>query len=276
MSCVLRASGENFDVDAFLATCELEPIAVFRKGEPRFPSRRSEGPCFLRSGLNFDVSEADFSELGRQVDEALAFVRDHSTFISSLRAFDGVDSVTLDFGVIHPPGWWRRDNPFDCELLLACGKLGISLNLSVYLQDDPVQSEPIFDEQDSNLTMQADSDNAISYYNRARKNISSNEKVSAIDDLKKAIEIDPNNIDYFILMDWLLMMQTADWNVIISNWDKCIDSNPENDIVYLERGGAYFHKGDIASAVADLKCAADLGNEKGRILYEKYKDNINK
>jgi hypothetical protein len=136
MSCVLRAYGADFDVDAFLATCEFEPIAVFRKGEPRFPASQPEGPRNQRSAVNFEASGADFSELELQMEEALAFVRQHQAFITRLREFPGVEGMTLDFGAeIHPPGWSSFN--FASELLLAFGTLGISLELSVY----PVEQE---------------------------------------------------------------------------------------------------------------------------------------
>jgi hypothetical protein len=136
MSCVLRASGVDFDVDAFLATCELEPIAVFRKGEPRFPTSQPEGPRNQGSAVNFEASGADFSKLELQMEEALEFVREHQDFITMLREFPGVEGVTLNFGAeIHPPGW--RSFHFASELLLAFGTLGVSLELSVY----PVEEE---------------------------------------------------------------------------------------------------------------------------------------
>jgi len=136
MSCVLRASGVGFDVDAFLATCELEPIAVFRKSEPRFPATQSEGLRNQRSAVKFGVSGADFSELELEMEEALEFVRKHQGFITTLREFPGVEAVTLDFGTeVHPPGWCSFH--FASELLLAFGTLGLSLEFSVY----PVEEE---------------------------------------------------------------------------------------------------------------------------------------
>jgi hypothetical protein len=131
MSCVLRVWGVDFDVDTFMASCKLEPSKVFRKGELRFPVSQPDGPRRNRSGVNFEVSSADFSELALQIEDALIFVRRHAESISELRAFPGVEDVTIDFGAdIHPPGWCSFN--FSSEVLLAVGKLGISLELSVY------------------------------------------------------------------------------------------------------------------------------------------------
>lgn len=138
MSCILRASGVDFDVTAFVASCELEPLKVFKKGEARYPASQPEGPTRERSGINFEVSDADFSELELQMQEALTFFQQHEIFISALKAFPGVENVTIDFGAeIHPLGWCSFN--FSSDLLLAVGRLGISLELSVY---------PIGDEDD--------------------------------------------------------------------------------------------------------------------------------
>lgn len=133
---MLRASGDDFDVDEFLLDCELEPNRIFRKGTPRFPASQPDGPVLKSSGLNFVVSDADFSELDIQMQDALAFLSEHKEFVAKLRDYPGVESLGIDFGAeIHPPGWYSFH--FTCDLLLAIGSLGIELELSVY----PVQEE---------------------------------------------------------------------------------------------------------------------------------------
>jgi len=140
MSCVLRASGVDFDVAAFLESSEFKPITVFKKGEPRFPSSQPTGPTLERSIINFEVSDAEFSELSLQIKDTLAFVQRNQKFISELKAFPGVEEVTIDLAAeIHPPGWCSFN--FSSDLLLAVGTLGISLKLSVYpIEEDSDQS----------------------------------------------------------------------------------------------------------------------------------------
>lgn len=127
--------------------------------------------------------------------------------------------------------------------------------------------------KDYNSAIKANPNNAYSYYRRARLLIDQKEMTSAFNDLAKAIELDPNDLDFYLLMDWLLTKK-SDWNGIIHYWDKFITLHPDNDRAYLERGGAYFHKGDIAAAVADAKRAADLGNAEGQKLYDRYKGQV--
>jgi hypothetical protein len=136
MSCILRACGTDFDATAFLVECELQPVNVSLKGELRFPASQPKGPRFFRSSVNFEASPADFSELDIQIRDVLSFVLKYEGLISRLQNFPGVETLTLDFGAeIHPPGWCSFS--FPSELLLALGKLGITLGLSVYpIQED--------------------------------------------------------------------------------------------------------------------------------------------
>jgi len=55
--CVLRASGTQFDVDAFLEVSALVPVSVHRCGEPRGPSARPDGSVHATSGMNISVSD---------------------------------------------------------------------------------------------------------------------------------------------------------------------------------------------------------------------------
>ncbi|MBF0330141.1 MAG: tetratricopeptide repeat protein [Nitrospirae bacterium] len=129
--------------------------------------------------------------------------------------------------------------------------------------------------KDYTAAIQANPENSYSYYSRARVFVDKKDLSSAFTDLKKAIKLDPNVFDFYQLMDWLLT-QKSDWGGIINYWSRYIALNPKNDRAYLERGGAYFRKGDLASAVADAKRAADLGNAKGQEMYDKLKSRAKK
>ena len=134
MSSVLRLSGVLLDVDALLASTTLQPLAVFRKGEPRF-SRRLDGPRHAASGVNFAVSAAEMSDFSIQLQETIAFVNSRAELLRQLTAFPGVESAVIDFGAeIHPPRW--SSFTFPPELLAAMGACGIELELSVYPVDD--------------------------------------------------------------------------------------------------------------------------------------------
>ena len=130
MTCVLRAGGEAFDVDAFLAESPFEVEAIFRRGEPRL-KHRPDGPKCTRSGFNVATSESDIGDLKGQVEGAIQFLERHSTELRRLMAFEGVEGAELNFAV------FRREVPdqthkFPSELLLRAGVLGLDIALSHY------------------------------------------------------------------------------------------------------------------------------------------------
>lgn len=131
MSAVLRVSGVNFDVDAFLIGCDLPICAVKRRGEPVFPNTQPNGRRYDQSGVHVVVSDAESDEFPRQVQETLAFLKQHTVQIRRLCEFPGVASASIDFGVA------RRDVAVQCdtlpaELLRLAGTLGLDIELSQY------------------------------------------------------------------------------------------------------------------------------------------------
>lgn len=80
------------------------------------------------------------------------------------------------------------------------------------------------------------------------------------EDLEHAIKLDPRHFEAHRLIDWLLARQRA-WDEIIAYWDRFIALEPNNAAAYLERAGAYRHKGDMQRALADIDKACGLGNQ---------------
>jgi hypothetical protein len=140
MSAVLRASGRDFDVDAFLGTSALKPCRVYHRGDPRFPHSPPGGKQFEKSGMHVAASATQFVHLPKQVAEATAFLLAGSDEIRRLVAFPGVEGVTLDFGIE------RRDVAVQCdvlpaELIRVAGSLGLSIELSQYRLGDKCDEE---------------------------------------------------------------------------------------------------------------------------------------
>ncbi len=128
MSCVLRASGTDFDPEAFLAESELGTGAnpIYRRGEPR----PGDG-AWQSSGFQVSVSEAELSDLPGQIRDAVRFLSRHEEELQRLGRFEGVESVCLDFALE------KRDvavssDVFDAELLWRAGALDIDLVVSHY------------------------------------------------------------------------------------------------------------------------------------------------
>jgi len=111
---------------------------------------------------------------------------------------------------------------------------------------------------------------AETYNRRANAYIAENKIKLAHKDLKKSLKLDPNNFNTYTLLDWVLAKRKA-WHQIIRYWDQYITLHPDNSRAYVERGGAYYHSGNIKLAVNNAKIAADMGNHEGREAYEKFK-----
>ena len=140
MSAILRATGETFDVDAFLKDSHLLIDQVYRVGEPVFPASNPDGRKKERSGFSVVASEVDFEDYKLQMKESFFFMRDHADELRRLLAFTGLQSVCIDFGAnIYPPGWCSFR--FPPPLMRMAGNLGIDLELSVYPCDPEDESE---------------------------------------------------------------------------------------------------------------------------------------
>jgi hypothetical protein len=131
MSAVIKASGEQFDVDAFLAGCTLPVWRVYRRGERRFPGSQTNKDQQTASGVHVIASGADFDEFPKQVAEATEFLRAQAKQLLRLRSFPGVQVVNIDFGVE------RRDVAIQCdyltpELVGLAGSLGMGIGFSIY------------------------------------------------------------------------------------------------------------------------------------------------
>lgn len=130
MSCVLRAVGNSFDVDAFLRGSAFTTTAVFRRGEPRL-AESPDGPKRGASGFNLPVSEAGLDDLFAQVEDAERFLRENEDELRRLSRFPGVEEVCLDYGIR------RQDVPtqsdlFPADLLWQAGALDIDLVVTHY------------------------------------------------------------------------------------------------------------------------------------------------
>lgn len=97
--CVLRASGLDFDPDAFLGTSPLHPCKVFRRGDLRLPRSKPDEPRHETSGINIDVSDASWQDLPTQVADAERFIKANRREIERLAQTPGVTDLTLDFPV---------------------------------------------------------------------------------------------------------------------------------------------------------------------------------
>ena len=135
MATVLRASGPDFDIDAFVADCEWDIVKVYHRGEALLPKTQPDERKHTESGLNVVVSDAGFHEFADQIEDAIEFLTDSAFEVRRLVTFPGVTGVVLDFGIA-----WRdavaQSDQFPAELVRLAGSCGIALELSHYPVSD--------------------------------------------------------------------------------------------------------------------------------------------
>ncbi|MBC9071759.1 hypothetical protein IAI53_07245 [Thauera sp. CAU 1555] len=137
---MLRAGGENFNVDGFIASVPLPIDSLWRKGERRFPNSTKNEKINETSGIRIVASEASFSQFQRQIEDVISFLQANLENVKRLSSFPGVEWLALDFGAeIYPPGW--SSFTFPPELLFLSGQAGVSLCLSVYPTENEVEAD---------------------------------------------------------------------------------------------------------------------------------------
>ena len=127
--CVLRVSGEKFDVAAFLNETDLQPYQVYRAGEEVWPGAKKTRH-FDDNGFKVDVSDAD--DLPAQIEDALAFLRAHESDLRKLAGYNA--TAELDFGISrkNPAEFPAQYDSLPVELLRLSGELAVSICLSHY------------------------------------------------------------------------------------------------------------------------------------------------
>lgn len=128
MSCILRIGGKAVDIVALVSMAGLQPHQIWQKGEVRFAS---SGRPADSSGCLVEVSGAEFADFGRQVADAISFMRKHEDALRAIATFPGVEWSCMDFGVetdLSGPISYT----FPPELVSLAGGVGVSLTVSVY------------------------------------------------------------------------------------------------------------------------------------------------
>jgi hypothetical protein len=132
--CVLRVSGKAFDAEKYLALSGLTTGRIFRAGEPRFKSS-PEGKRNQSSGFTVDVSDASWEDLRTQVQDAVAFLKEHEQGLTMLRSAPGLEDMRLDFPVDLRINVMAQFDYFPPELVSRAGALGLGIEISVYPRD---------------------------------------------------------------------------------------------------------------------------------------------
>jgi len=134
MSCILKISGKDLNLDEFLAKIKMTPYRKVNKGEPlnRVGKRISES-----SIAAFTTSDAGFDDIKDQIKETIMFLNDNKDNLSHILSTPEVEYAWIDFGVnsIIADDHLTQGFFFPFELIKLCGELGIAIELSTYKPD---------------------------------------------------------------------------------------------------------------------------------------------
>ena len=134
--CVFRASGVDFDVDAFWAASPWQEYTdqVFHRGSPTKSPKLK--PVFELSGFYFGISDYHEDQLEQQIQDSIEFLTEDRAELERLAAFPGVDEMVLNIGLF----WWSdticQTHELPPELLRLAGEFGVAVALSIYGLDE--------------------------------------------------------------------------------------------------------------------------------------------
>ena len=134
MSCILRICGKKtFNIDTFLSSLQLKPSVIHRKGDY---SRKIK---IVEPQLIFDVSNAETSDLEKQIKDAIKFLKAHQKELGKACSIKTIRTMALDFNFnsrIDQKKVAIQYDYFPSELI----KLAGNLNLSIWLTQWPYQA----------------------------------------------------------------------------------------------------------------------------------------
>jgi Flp pilus assembly protein TadD len=110
------------------------------------------------------------------------------------------------------------------------------------------------------VAISANGNDADAYLRRAQAYGKKGEYGKAVADADTVMVLDPDRIGSYEMADWILVHQ-GDWDGITSRWTRFIANHPSSGKAYLERGGAYHHKGDDDASRRDIEQACALQEE---------------
>ncbi len=132
MSCILRISGEELNIEEMLQASSLTYDRIWRRGE----TRSITGKLNTHSGVQFIVSEADFEEFAIQQSDAIKFLRKNIDIILKMAEFPNVQNKVLDFGVSITEDNVAVMSYFSPEFINLAAKCTLGIEVSCYLCSD--------------------------------------------------------------------------------------------------------------------------------------------
>ncbi len=113
---------------------------------------------------------------------------------------------------------------------------------------------------DLNKAIELDPNNSQFYLDRVNRYLSLMSYEKAIDDCNKAIELDPNNAEFY-LGRGICYFFLKSYDKAIDDLNKAIEFDPENSIYYVYRGECYLSLQSYDKAIEDFNKTIELNPE---------------
>ena len=131
MSCVLRISGVDLNINELVDSIDLPFEGIYLEGQPKSKLNPDLG-IFEKNGCSLLISSAGFSELPTQHSDSEKFLTDHLDEIIKLSSWPNVDLAVLDFGTeINPETVSKYIGP-PKNLIKLIVKANLDIEYSVY------------------------------------------------------------------------------------------------------------------------------------------------
>lgn len=122
-----EASGEDFDVDVFLAQSSLS-CTPYRSGDDDPGCNHG---VYVHSGFSLTIRAADGQTAAEEIAQVTDFLNLHETELCRLRSFPGVTRLDLRFRY-HVPQDEILGDYLPSELIRLAGSLGLGIDLVMY------------------------------------------------------------------------------------------------------------------------------------------------
>ena len=137
MACMLRISGDDFDVDSFIAVSEwhgLSSLRVYRKGEYVNELKKKVHNDY---GFSICVSDDGYRDFERMQADAIAFLKKYTKSFQLLTQYKIENWHCLDFGLdTYPSNNFSKTYILSNELMRLAGEAGIDVWMSNYLTNE--------------------------------------------------------------------------------------------------------------------------------------------
>lgn len=134
MSCVLRISGENLDIDNFVKKTQMSGFDIWHKGDALGLSAHKKKKS---SGASIITSDSDFHDIKGQIEDTVRFLINYKNNLKIIASTDNIDHAIIDFGIdsITNENQLTQTFRFPKDLIKLCAELHLEIEVSIYKED---------------------------------------------------------------------------------------------------------------------------------------------